>query len=89
MENAVVRIENLAVCVYSLPFLKYLIEHPEKPVYEFQKIVNINEKELVIELYEVDQLLHKYYLQTEDDEDFSGKYFHMRANVYFICIIIN
>lgn len=49
--------------------------------HEFTAVMPLTEKDPVIRLYEDGQLTREYCLQTEGEEDFSGKYFHIGVRI--------
>ncbi len=71
-----VTVENgNAIYVDSAALVAYLRSHPQSPMYEFIGVIPLKEKEPTIYLYEDGIKTREYVLQTENDEDFTGKYF--------------
>lgn len=52
------------------------------PQYELQGVMPLKEKEPVITLYEDGEKTREYRLQTEGEEDFTGKYFHIGVRMH-------
>lgn len=67
--------EGTNIYVDSDALMKWLKEHALTPQYALQGVLPLKEKEPVIELYEDGEKTLEYRLQTEGEEDFTGKYF--------------
>lgn len=67
--------EDHAIHLDTTAFARYLKTHPALPMYEFRGAVPLTEKEPIICLFEDDVKTREYRLQTEGDEDFTGKFF--------------
>lgn len=59
----------------SAAFMAYLKSQVQRSAYEFCGAISLREKEPTIYLYEDGIKTREYVLQTEDDEDFTGKFF--------------
>ncbi len=70
-----VTIDDNTIHVNSAAFASYLKAHPQNPMYEFRGVIPLTEKEPRISLYEDGAKTREYLLETEGDEDFTGKYF--------------
>lgn len=70
-----VRFEGSAIYFESDPFRQWQNANPQAPEYRLMGALTLTEKEPVIELYEDGVKTREYCLQTENDEDFTGKYF--------------
>lgn len=66
--------ENV-ILVDSAALVTYLKSHPQSLAYEFCGVIPLREKDPTIYLYEDGTKTKEYVLQTENDEDFTGKYF--------------
>lgn len=64
-----------AIHMDTAAFVAYLESHPQRPEYEFCGVIPLREKEPAIYLYEDGIKTREYVLQTEENEDFTGKYF--------------
>lgn len=64
-----------SVHVDTVAFARYIKHHPECPRYEFCGTIPLIEKEPILCLYEDGVKTREYCLQTEGEEDFTGKYF--------------
>lgn len=73
--DAPAEFEENRVYVDSKALMKWMKEHVRTPQYELQGVLPLKEKEPVIELYEDGVKTRAYRLQTEGEEDFTGKYF--------------
>ena len=67
----------------SAAFFAWKKENPESPQYEICSCISLHEKEPVIFLYEDGIKTREYCLQTEENEDFTGKYFHVSVRLGF------
>ncbi len=67
--------EDHSIHLDSVAFARYLQNHPAGSMYEFCGAIALNEKEPVLRLYDGGIKTREYRLQTEGDEDFTGKYF--------------
>lgn len=72
-----VRLAGTAINVDSKSLRKWLINHPHEAECKLEGVMPLSEKEPVIALYEDKVKTREYRLQTENDENFSGKYFHI------------
>ena len=51
--------------------------HSTSSEYSFNKTIPLNENELTLSLYDDGVKVRQYTLETEDNDDFSGKFFHL------------
>lgn len=72
--NAPAEFEGTNIYVDSSVLMKWLTDNP-KSQYELQGVLALTEKEPTITLYEDGEKTQEYRLQTEGEEDFTGKYF--------------
>lgn len=72
---------NQKILIDSFVFFHWKEQNPLLPIYEFLGIIPLTEKEPVIELYEDGVKTREYCLQTEGEEDFNGKYFHISVRL--------
>lgn len=70
-----VSVSENCVHINSQMFLKWCKENPSTPQFEFRGAIKLTEKEPTICIYEDNIKTQDYVLETEGDEDFSGKYF--------------
>lgn len=75
-QTAPVRFEGTSICVDSAALLQWL---PAQ--YELQGVLPLTEKEPTITLYEDGVKTREYRLQTEKDEDFTGKFFQISVRI--------
>lgn len=69
------KLEGTGIYVKSAELLQWLKCYPLAGQYELHGVMPLTEKAPVITLYEDDVKTQEYRLQTENDEDFTGKYF--------------
>lgn len=69
------KLEGTGIYVKSATLLEWLKCYPLAGQYELHGVMPLTEKAPVITLYEDDVKTREYRLQTENDEDFTGKYF--------------
>lgn len=69
--------DGTAINIDSESVMAALSEPTTQKQHEFTAVMPLTEKDPVIRLYEDDRLTREYCLQTEGEEDFSGKYFHI------------
>lgn len=69
------KLEGTGIYVKSATLLEWLKCNPLAGQYELRGAMPLTEKEPVITLYEDGVKTREYRLQTENDEDFTGKYF--------------
>ena len=69
--------------INSIAFLAWKKANTATPQYEKCGIISLNEKEPTICLFEDSIKTRQYRLQTEGDEDFTGKYFHISVRLGF------
>lgn len=72
--NAPAEFEGTNIYVDSGSLMKWLTDNP-KTQYELQGALPLTEKEPIITLYEDEEKTREYRLQTEGEENFTGKYF--------------
>ena len=70
-----VKIRGTEIHIDSAALFQWLNSNPLTPQYELLDSIPLAEKEPALSLYEDGVLTRTYCLQTEGDEDFSGKYF--------------
>lgn len=78
-----VSVEGTEVRFHSGSFFGWREEHPS-PQYETRGVMALTEKEPVITVFEDGVKTRSYRLQTEGDEDFTGKYFHYSVRVQLL-----
>lgn len=71
------KLEGNGIHVKSAALLEWLKCNPLAGQYELYGVMPLTEKEPVITLYEDGVKTREYRLQTENEEDFTGKYFHI------------
>lgn len=71
------KLEGNGIHVKSAALLEWLKCNPLAGQYELYGVMLLTEKEPVITLYEDGVKTREYRLQTENEEDFTGKYFHI------------
>lgn len=69
------KIDGCAIHIDSRSLFHWMNEHPSTGRYELCSSIFLTQKEPVIELYEDGLKTRQYVLQTEQGEDFTGKYF--------------
>lgn len=70
--------------INSKEFFKWKIENQYLQEFEIHGILPLTKKEPTISLYEDGVKTREYCLQTEDDEDFTGKYFLISVRLHLI-----
>lgn len=78
-----VSFENGNIYIDSGAFFAGKKENPQQRQYEKCGIIPLKEKEPVIALYEDGVKTREYCLQTEGEEDFTGKFFQISVRVSF------
>ncbi len=73
---------HVSLADYLVFYNKNFVEH-KAALYQYFGVISLTEKEPLISLYEDSELRCSYRLQTEGDEDFTGKYFQAGVNLYF------
>ncbi len=76
-----IKIEENRINIISREVLNWKRNNPNEKQYELCGVIQIKEKEPVIYLFEDGVKTMEYRLETEGDEDFSGKYFHYSVRV--------
>lgn len=71
-----VRLEGGNIHIDPAGFMLWLIKNGTSRMYEFRGAIPLTEKTPVISLYDGAKKTRDYCLQTEESEDFTGKYFH-------------
>ena len=77
--------EGQSIYFDSKAFTTWNANHPLAEKYEFHGCIPLSEKEPVILLYEDGTKTVEYKLQTEEGEDFSGKYFMVEVWLHLVC----
>lgn len=75
------RLEGTGIYVKSAELLEWLNCNRLAGQYELRGVMPLTEKEPVITLYEDGVKTREYRLQTEKDEDFTGKYFQIAVRM--------
>jgi len=78
-----VTFNNGHIYIDSAAFFAWKKENPATPQYENCGCISLHEKEPVVCLFEDGIKTREYCLQTEGDEDFTGKYFHVSVRLGF------
>ena len=73
--------ENGEIHINSQAFIKWLRGNPQQPTFEICSAMPLNEKTPTISLFDDGIKTREYSLQTEGDEDFTGKYFHVSVRL--------
>lgn len=76
-----VKLDGTGIHVKSAALLEWLKANPLSRQYELYGVMALTEKEPVITLYEDGVKTREYRLQTENDEDFTGKYFRIGVRI--------
>lgn len=76
-----VKLNGTEIYINSDVLKQWLKQNRLHPQFEFEGIMSLSEKEPVITLYEDGVKTREYRLQTENDEDFKEKYFHISVRV--------
>lgn len=78
-----IKCDGTSICFNSKVFLEWKNCHPLTPQFEFTGNIPLAEKEPIISFYEDGVKTVEYCLQTEGEEDFTGKYFLISVRVGF------
>lgn len=78
-----IKCEETSIFFDSKVFLEWKKSHPLTVQYEFKGSISLAEKEPIISFYEDGVKTVEYCLQTEGEEDFTGKYFLISVRVGF------
>lgn len=70
-----VKIDGTGIYIDSNAFFQWKAANILMPQYEFNDVISLSTKEPTIYLYEDGVKTREFVLQTEGDEDFTGKYF--------------
>lgn len=78
-----IKINGAEIHIDSKEFLRWKQNNPLVPEYENRSIIALTEKEPTLSLFEDCIKVREYILQTEGEEDFTGKYFHLSVRLCF------
>ncbi len=78
-----IAIKGTEVHFHPDALIDWKCNHLNEDVYEKNEAILLSEKTPTICVYGNDQLVRSFCLQTEDEEDFSGKYFHISVRMHF------
>lgn len=76
-----VKINGTAIYINSALIKQWLEKNFLSSQFELLGVMPLSEKEPIITLYEDEVKTREYRLQTENDEDFTGKYFHIGVRI--------
>lgn len=76
-QTAPARFEGTSIYVDSAALMQWLSSNQQAAQYQLQGALPLSEKEPTVTLYEDGVKTREYRLQTEKDEDFSGKFFQI------------
>ncbi len=76
-----VRFQGTKIYIDPLAFYEWKDRNPSSIQYEMQGALPLTKKQPVLTLYEDGKQTRQYCLQTEGDENFAGKYFHISVRL--------
>ena len=68
-------LKGTQICINGKAFSLWKIKNPSAMQYEFRGFIPLGEKNPVLQLIDDGEVTREYRLETEGDEDFTGKYF--------------
>lgn len=75
-------VKDTNIYIRSEDYAEWRIQNPDKALFEYNGICLLDRKEPILTLFDDGVKTREYCLQTEGDEDFTGKWFH-------ICVRLN